>query len=63
LARALASARGLLIVDEPTSRLDRVNARAVAELLTIAASVDRQTVVCATHDPDVIDVADGLIDL
>jgi ABC-type lipoprotein export system ATPase subunit len=63
LARALASARGLLIVDEPTSRLDRVNARAVAELLATAAGIDSQTVVCATHDPDLIDVADAVIEL
>ena len=33
LARALASARGLLIVDEPTSRQDENNARAIAALL------------------------------
>ena len=37
LARALAGARGLLIVDEPTSRQDETNARAVAALLAAAA--------------------------
>ncbi len=54
LARALASARGLLIVDEPTSRLDQSTAATVAGLLAAAASDDRQTVICATHDPEVI---------
>jgi ABC-type lipoprotein export system ATPase subunit len=63
LARALASARGLLIVDEPTSRLDEANAAAVAELLAHAATEDRQTVVCATHDPQVIRGADRVIDV
>ncbi len=63
LARALASARGLLIVDEPTSRLDRVNAAMVAELLVAAAASDRQTVICATHDADVIRCADEVIAL
>ena len=53
LARALACARGLLVVDEPTSRLDEANASAVGELLE-AAAAEGQTVVCATHDPQVI---------
>ena len=63
LARALASARGLLIVDEPTSRLDEANAGAVAEMLAAAAAEDGQTVVCATHDPEVIRHADATIAL
>jgi ABC-type lipoprotein export system ATPase subunit len=41
-------------VDEPASRLDRANAAHVAELLVAAASEDGQTVLCATHDEDVI---------
>jgi len=63
LARALASARGLLVVDEPTSRLDEAHAGAVAELLVQAAAQDRQTVVCATHDPEVIRHADHVVTL
>lgn len=61
LARALASARGLLIVDEPTSRQDEHNARAVAALLAAAAREDGQTVICATHDPAVIGQADHVV--
>jgi putative ABC transport system ATP-binding protein len=63
LARALAGASGLLIVDEPTSRLDEANAAAVAELLAVAAAEDGQTVVCATHDPEVIRHADEVVAL
>jgi ABC-type lipoprotein export system ATPase subunit len=63
LARALAGARGLLIVDEPTSRQDETNARAVAALLAAAAHTDGQTVICATHDPTVIGQADAVIAL
>jgi ABC-type lipoprotein export system ATPase subunit len=63
LARALAGARGLLIVDEPTSRQDETNARAVAALLAAAAHADGQTVICATHDPAVIGQADHVIAL
>jgi ABC-type lipoprotein export system ATPase subunit len=61
LARALASARGLLIVDEPTSRQDERNARAVAALLAAAAHEEGQTVICATHDPAVISQADHVV--
>jgi len=61
LARALASAQGLLIVDEPTSRQDENNARAVAALLTAAAHEEGQTVICATHDPALIGQADQVV--
>jgi ABC-type lipoprotein export system ATPase subunit len=63
LARALASARGLLIADEPTSRLDQSNAVRVADLLAAAAAQDGQTVICATHDPEVISRADHVLRL
>jgi ABC-type lipoprotein export system ATPase subunit len=61
LARALAGARGLLIVDEPTSRLDEANAIAVAELLAGAARDGGQTVICATHDGQVVRRAEHAI--
>ena len=63
LARALASARGLLVVDEPTSRQDENNARAIAALLMAAAREEGQTVICATHDPAVIRQADKVVAL
>ena len=63
LARALASARGLLLVDEPTSRQDETNAQAVAALLAAAAHEEGQTVICAAHDPAVIGLADHVIAL
>ncbi len=61
LARALAVARGLLILDEPTSRLDEATATAVGELLQAAARV--HTVVCATHDPELLRRADDVMRL
>jgi ABC-type lipoprotein export system ATPase subunit len=63
LARALASARGLLLVDEPTSRLDRAAASAMAEVLAQTAREDRQTVICASHDIELITRADEVIAL
>ncbi len=59
LARAIAGARGLLIVDEPTSRLDEAMTVAVAELLAGTG----QTVICATHDPLVVARADVQLSL
>ena len=58
IARALAARPALLLADEPTARLDRANALAVAALLAQAAHESGATVVCATHDPLVIEQAD-----
>ena len=63
LARALAAAGGLLIVDEPTSSQDESNARDIAALLVAAAHQEGQTVICASHDPAVIGQADHVITL
>ena len=63
LARALAAASGLLIVDEPTSSQDESNARDIAALLAAAAHQEGQTVICASHDPAVIGQADQVITL
>lgn len=63
LARALAGARGLLIVDEPTSRLDEARAAEIAELLAAAAAEGGQTVICATHDPVLTRRADEVVAL
>jgi ABC-type lipoprotein export system ATPase subunit len=63
LARAFACANGLLIVDEPTSRLDEETAAAVADLLAAAAEQDGHTVICATHDATVIRRAHAVVTL
>ncbi len=57
IARGLAGGRRLLVVDEPTSRLDEANAAAVAALLREASEDYGVTVICATHDPVVADAA------
>jgi ABC-type lipoprotein export system ATPase subunit len=63
LARAIAGARGLLIVDEPTSRLDATSAELVALLLARVAAEQGQTVICATHDAGLIGLADHVVTL
>jgi putative ABC transport system ATP-binding protein len=63
IARALAVRPALLLADEPTSRLDEANAAAIAELLGRLAREVGTAVVCATHDPVVLDRADEQIAL
>jgi ABC-type lipoprotein export system ATPase subunit len=59
VARALAARPRLLLVDEPTARLDQTNALALAALLSALARESGAAVVCATHDPVVIEQADS----
>jgi len=63
IARAIASGPSILLADEPTSRLDGANAIAVAILLARLARDSGAAVVCATHDPLVIEQADQRIEL
>ncbi len=58
IARAVVVRPALLLADEPTSRLDGANAIAVAILLRRLARETGAAVVCATHDPLVIEQAD-----
>jgi ABC-type lipoprotein export system ATPase subunit len=58
VARALAAAPKLLLVDEPTARLDQANALEVATLLARLARELGTAIVCATHDRVVIEQAD-----
>jgi peptide/nickel transport system ATP-binding protein len=59
IARALAAAPELLLADEPTARLDHANALAIGELLSRVARERSIAVLCATHDPAVIEQADA----
>jgi ABC-type lipoprotein export system ATPase subunit len=63
IARALASEPDLLLADEPTARLDYANALAIGELLSRIARERGIAVVCATHDPAVIEQADAQLSL
>ena len=63
VGRALAARPALLLVDEPTARLDQANALAVARLLAALAHEHGTAVVCATHDPIALAFADEEIAL
>jgi ABC-type lipoprotein export system ATPase subunit len=57
VARALAARPRLLLADEPTARLDEANARAVGALFAELAATTGTAIVCATHDPVLIEQA------
>ncbi len=63
VARAVAARPALLLADEPTARLDQANGTAVAALLSSLARETGAAVVCATHDPLVIEQADEVLPL
>ena len=63
LARAVAVVPRVIVADEPTARLDGANALALGTLLADVARSTGATVVCATHDPLLIEQADAELSL
>ena len=63
LARAIAGRPAVLVADEPTARLDSVTTLTIGSLLADLARQHGTTVICATHDPLLISLADAEIRL
>jgi ABC-type lipoprotein export system ATPase subunit len=63
IARALATDAPLLLADEPTARLDEANALAVGSLFARLAREHGVAIVCATHDPLLVEQADAELPL
>jgi ABC-type lipoprotein export system ATPase subunit len=63
IARALAADVDILLLDEPTARLDEANASSTCSLLARLTLERRTAVVCATHDPLLVELAAEIVDL
>ena len=62
VARALVTAAEVVLADEPTAELDADNRELVVSLLLERARTG-SVVVIASHDPDVVDACDDVLDL
>jgi putative ABC transport system ATP-binding protein len=63
IARALAVQPELLIADEPTGQLDSETGRQIMRLLRTVVVAEGITVLVATHDPALLDLADEVLTL
>ncbi|TYR64010.1 ABC transporter ATP-binding protein [Streptomyces parvus] len=63
IARALANRPALLIADEPTGQLDAETGLAVMELLRAVVRSENVTALVATHDPQLLGLADRVLEL
>jgi ABC-type lipoprotein export system ATPase subunit len=63
IARALAIRPALILADEPTSRLDQANALTITALFRQLVSEDGLSIICATHDPVVVEQSDDELEL
>lgn len=63
LARALAARPRLLLADEPTGQLDSATGRDIMNLIRRIVDEDGMTVVVATHDPELLAVADRVVEI
>ncbi|MFB6978911.1 ABC transporter ATP-binding protein [Streptomyces scopuliridis] len=63
IARALANRPALLIADEPTGQLDAQTGLAVMELLRTVVHSEGVAALVATHDPQLLDLADRVVEL
>jgi len=63
IARALVNAPSLLLVDEPTAALDRRRSHEVVQLLADRAHDAGVAVVMVTHDRDVLEHCDNVLEM
>ena len=61
IARALAGRPDVLLADEPTGQLDSETAKQIMRLLRVVVQSERTTALVATHDPNLIDLADRVL--
>ena len=57
-ARAIAHAPAILLADEPTASLDSAHGKQLIRLMVSLSRMQQCTLVVATHDPEVMEMAD-----
>lgn len=62
ICRALITSPQILLTDEPTGNLDPINKMRVLELLMDVVKEDNHTLITVTHDHDLLDHFDRVID-
>jgi len=63
IARALVKRPTLILADEPTGQLDTLTGASIIALLKTIATQTGVTVVVASHDPNVHEAADWILEL
>lgn len=63
IARAVISKPAILLADEPTGNLDTASSHDVIGLLKLAAKQFQQTIVLITHDNDIAQMADRIVQI
>jgi putative ABC transport system ATP-binding protein len=63
IARALAASPKLLLADEPTGQLDSETAKQIMRLLRTVVQSEGVNALVATHDPNLIEIADSVIEV
>ena len=53
----------MLLADEPTGQLDSETGKQIMRLLRTVVQSEGVTVLVATHDPDLISIADSVLEL
>jgi putative ABC transport system ATP-binding protein len=63
IARAFANDPELVIADEPTGNLDSATGQKIMELLTDFHKRENKTIIVVTHDPNIADYSDKLVNI
>lgn len=63
IGRALANKPSIILADEPTGNLDSKNSKEIIELLRYSAKKYNQTLIVITHDLNIANLADRVINI